>query len=64
MWRYDFLPTEEGGTHLVESVEDRRGRLLRAVSPLLTGSRDRRRRNHDTMTATLSRLKAAAEHDY
>ena len=60
-WRYEFRPTDEGGTHMVESVEDRRGRLLRAVSPLITGSRDRGRRNTETMAATLDRLKAAAE---
>jgi hypothetical protein len=60
-WRYDFRPTEDGGTQLTESVEDRRGRLLRTVSPLITGSPDRATRNVETMRTTLSRLKAAAE---
>ncbi|HEX2064354.1 MAG TPA: SRPBCC family protein, partial [Acidimicrobiales bacterium] len=60
-WRYDFRPDEGGRTHLAESVEDRRGHLLRAVSPLITGSRDRGRRNTATITTTLARLKAAAE---
>jgi uncharacterized protein YndB with AHSA1/START domain len=60
-WRYEFRPSDRGGTHLAESVEDRRGRLVRALSPLITGSRDRGQRNTETMTATLARLKAAAE---
>jgi len=42
-------------------VEDRRERLLRAVSPLLTGSPDRAKRNADTMESTLQAVKAAAE---
>ena len=60
-WRYDFRPNGRGGTRLAESVEDRRGRVLRAVSPLITGSPDRARRNTETMRATLTRLKVAAE---
>lgn len=60
-WRYEFRSNERGGTHLAESVEDRRGRLIRALSPLITGSPDRSRRNAETMSATLSRLKSAAE---
>lgn len=60
-WRYEFSPNARGGTHVAESVEDRRGRLIRALSPLITGSPDRGRRNTETMQATLTRLKAAAE---
>jgi uncharacterized protein YndB with AHSA1/START domain len=60
-WRYDFHANGEGGTRLAERVEDRRGRLIRAVSPLITGSSDRSRRNAETMRTTLARLKAAAE---
>jgi uncharacterized protein YndB with AHSA1/START domain len=60
-WRYEFSPNASGGTHVTESVEDRRGRLIRALSPLITGSLDRGRRNTETMQATLTRLKAAAE---
>ena len=60
-WRYEFRAKGRAGTHLAESVEDRRGRLIRALSPLITGSHDRSRRNTETMRATLSRLKTAAE---
>lgn len=60
-WRYDFHATDDGGTRLIESVEDRRGPLLRALSPLITGSPDRARRNTETMRTTLGRLKVAAE---
>jgi uncharacterized protein YndB with AHSA1/START domain len=59
-WEYRIEPQAQGVT-LVETVEDRRGRLLRAVSPLITGSPDRARRNADTMESTLQAVKAAAE---
>ncbi len=60
-WRYDLAPEGQSGTTLRESVDDRRGRLLRAVSPFITGARDRHNRNAATMRTTLDRLKAAAE---
>lgn len=60
-WRYEFRPGDHDGTHLTESVEDRRGPFLRRFSPLITGARDRGERNTETMRATLTRLKAAAE---
>lgn len=59
-WEYRIEPHPEG-VRLVEAVEDRRGRVLRAVSPYITGSRDRSRRNAATMTTTLQAVKAAAE---
>jgi hypothetical protein len=59
-WRYD-LSGDSGGTLLSESVEDRRGRVLRAVSPYITGTRDRAPHNAATMQTTLERIKAAAE---
>jgi len=59
-WRYVFTPTADGGTHVVESTEDRRGRILRWGSPV-TGVADRRRHNLKNMQVTLERLKAAAE---
>ena len=46
---------------LVETVEDRRGPVLRAVSPYITGSRDRSSRNAATMETTLQAIKASAE---
>ena len=59
-WEYRLEPND-GGVTLIESVEDRRGRLLRTVSPLITGSSDRDQRNADTMETTLEAVKAAAE---
>jgi hypothetical protein len=59
-WRYD-LSEDSDGTLLSESVEDRRGRVLRAVSPYITGTRDRAPHNVATMQTTLERIKAAAE---
>ena len=59
-WEYRIEPHAEG-VDFVESVEDRRGALLRAVSPYITGSPDRARRNADTMESTLQAVRAAAE---
>jgi uncharacterized protein YndB with AHSA1/START domain len=59
-WEYRIEPTGDG-IRLVEAVKDRRGPLLRAVSPLITGSPDRDKRNADTMETTLEAVKAAAE---
>ena len=60
-WEYRLETQPAGTAKLVESVDDRRGRLLRAVSPLITGSPDRAKRNADTMDSTLEGVKAAAE---
>ena len=59
-WEYRIEPTDDG-VRLVEAVEDHRGPLLRAVSPLITGSPDRDKRNADTMETTLEAVKVAAE---
>jgi hypothetical protein len=59
-WEYRIEPTGDG-IRLIEAVKDRRGPLLRAVSPLITGSPDRDKRNADTMETTLEAVKAAAE---
>lgn len=59
-WAYDF-EGDDGHTTITETVTDERGRLLRQLSPFITGSRDRHARNDETMNVTLSRLKAAAE---
>lgn len=59
-WRYRF--TEDAvGTTITETVIDQRGRLLRQLSPFITGSRNRQARNSETMHVTLERLKDAAE---
>lgn len=60
-WSYELDATAPDRTTLIESVEDRRGRPLRVVSPLVTGSRDRAERNAATMSTTLERLRAVAE---
>ena len=59
-WEYRLEPVDDG-VRLIEAVHDRRGRLLRTVSPLITGSPDRDKRNADTMESTLEAIKAAAE---
>jgi uncharacterized protein YndB with AHSA1/START domain len=60
--RWEYRVERDGhGVRLVEAVDDRRGRLLRAVSPIITGSPDREERNADTMETTLEAVKAAAE---
>ena len=59
-WEYRLEPAGDQ-IRLIESVDDRRGRVLRAVSPLITGSPDRDERNADTMQTTLEAIKAAAE---
>ena len=59
-WEYR-LEQQPEGVRLVESVHDRRGWLLRRISPLITGSPDRSKRNAETMETTLHAMKAAAE---
>jgi uncharacterized protein YndB with AHSA1/START domain len=59
-WEYR-IEAHSDGVRLVETVEDRRGRVLRAVSPYITGSRDRSSRNAETMETTLQAIKATAE---
>ena len=61
-WEYRLEPTGDA-VKLTETVHDRRGRLLHAVSPLITGAPDRNERNADTMESTLQAIKAAAEAD-
>jgi uncharacterized protein YndB with AHSA1/START domain len=63
LWRYDFKPNGTGGTTVLESTEDRRGRLLRWTAPVTVGVKDRAGHNRRSMQATLERLKAAAESD-
>src|SRR3954464_1860742 len=61
LWRYDFEPNSSGGTTVIESTEDRRGRLLRWTAPFTVGVKDRTARNRMAMQTTLERLKGAAE---
>ena len=61
IWRYRFTADGPLGTTITETAIDQRGRLLRQLSPLITGSRNRQARNDETMHVTLKRLKDAAE---
>lgn len=58
-WAYEFEPTDDG-CRAAELWEDHRGALVTWLSPMITGTRDRARRNAETMTVTLERLAAAA----
>ena len=59
-WAYEFTPADSGCL-VTELWEDRRGALMTWISPVITGTKDRARRNHETMTVTLQRLAAALE---
>jgi hypothetical protein len=59
-WSYEF-ETADDGCLVTELWEDHRGTLLTFLSPMITGTKDRARRNQQTMTITLNRLAAAAQ---
>lgn len=59
-WAYEFAPTDSGCL-VTEQWEDHRGALVTWISPVITGTKDRARRNQETMTMTLERLAAALE---
>jgi len=59
-WAYEFEPTD-GGCLVTELWEDHRGALVTWLSPVITGTRDRARRNEETMTVTLDRLAVTAQ---
>lgn len=59
-WAYELEPTVDGCV-VSELWQDRRGGLVTWLSPAITGTKDRARRNEETMTATLERLAACAE---
>ena len=60
-WSYRFEPAGHGVCRVVESTEDRRGRLIKTLGRIATGIGDRAERNRQTMTTTLERLRVAAE---
>ncbi|HUY63262.1 MAG TPA: SRPBCC family protein [Acidimicrobiales bacterium] len=60
-WRYELRPDSNGATTVIESAEDRRNSLFKALSPAVAGVSDRSAHNRATMAITLERLKAAAE---
>jgi ligand-binding SRPBCC domain-containing protein len=59
-WTYEFAPTGSG-CKVTERWDDHRGTLVTWISPLITGTKNRAKRNQETMTETLQRLAAAAE---
>jgi hypothetical protein len=59
-WTYEFASTD-GGCKVTERWDDHRGTLITWISPLITGTKNRAKRNQETMTETLQRLAAAAE---
>jgi Polyketide cyclase / dehydrase and lipid transport len=59
-WSYTFEPTPNGCT-VTEHWTDRRGMLMKAMSPKATGVADRVEHNRNGMEQTLERLAAAAE---
>ena len=60
-WRYRFEPNGKGGTTVVESTEDQRGRLMHFIGRTASGVADRETQNKKNMRATLEQLKKAAE---
>jgi uncharacterized protein YndB with AHSA1/START domain len=61
LWCYRFAGDGHGGTAVVESTEDRRGAVIKALAPLATGVGDRAGRNKKTMEITLARVKQVVE---
>ncbi|HEV3353361.1 MAG TPA: SRPBCC family protein [Acidimicrobiales bacterium] len=61
LWRYRFEPNGSGGTTVVESTEDRRGRLMQVIGRTASGVADREAENKKNMRATLEQLKKAVE---
>jgi uncharacterized protein YndB with AHSA1/START domain len=59
-WAYEFAPADSGCL-VTELWEDHRGALMTWISPVITGTKDRAKRNKETMTLTLDRLAAALE---
>jgi Polyketide cyclase / dehydrase and lipid transport len=61
-WSYLVEPGASAAvTTLRERFDDHRGPTLRAVGPLVRGTRDAEGRNRANMTATLARIKGRAE---
>jgi uncharacterized protein YndB with AHSA1/START domain len=59
-WAYQFVPTD-GRCLVTELWEDHRGAFVTWISPVITGTKDRAKRNQETMTVTLQRLAVALE---
>lgn len=59
-WAYRFEPTDQG-CRVTETWTDKRGWLVKTVSPWVSGVQDRATHNEATMTESLKQLAAAAE---
>ena len=59
-WAYEFTAADSGCL-VTELWEDHRGALVTWISPMITGTKDRARRNQETMTVTLERMAAVLE---
>jgi uncharacterized protein YndB with AHSA1/START domain len=59
-WAYEF-ERAGSGCLVAELWEDHRGALMIWMSPVITGTKDRAKRNRETMTVTLQRLAAGLE---
>jgi hypothetical protein len=59
-WAYEFAQIDSGCL-VTELWEDHRGALVTWLSPVITATEDRAKRNQETMTVTLERLAAALE---
>jgi hypothetical protein len=59
-WAYEFAASDSGCL-VTELWEDHQGALVTWISPVITGTKDRARRNKETTTVTLERLVNAVE---
>ncbi|MBL1101952.1 SRPBCC family protein [Streptomyces coffeae] len=65
VWSYRFEPLDEGrATQVTETWIDQRGGLMRLISPVVSGVRDRAEFNRRGMRQTLQRLKEALEEEH
>ncbi len=62
-WSYEMEPTADG-CRLTESWQDRRGRLLRLLGPLVTGVGDRTAYTATSIEQTLAAVQTAAENNH
>jgi hypothetical protein len=60
-WGYRITATPDGGSDVVETFDDRRGRTIKVLGTLVSGVRDRGPHNTAGMEATLQQVKHAAE---
>jgi uncharacterized protein YndB with AHSA1/START domain len=60
-WTYRITPDGDGGSHLTEAWEDRRGGAMKLLGNLASGVADRETHNTDGMRRTLQRIKETAE---